>query len=433
MLYSKKLDMRYETDIFIAGGGPAGIAAAVAAGRCGKSVLLAEASGTFGGMGTAGLVPAFAPFGDGENVLAAGIGYEIRKNVSKDIPLENYWTAIDVEELKREYDRIISEAGVQFSLFTTVYDVITSGGRIESVILGSKTGLFAAKAKIYIDCTGDGDLIAYGGGEYELGDENGDVMPPTLCSLWANIEQERISGQANRFIEQAVKDGVLSVEDRHLPGMFYNFYRDSGVGGGNIGHVFGVDPLDERSLSDAMLKGRRSLKEYKEYYRRYLGGYENIELCATANVLGVRESRRIKCDYMLNIADFVSRASFEDEIGRYCYPVDIHVMNTEKNEYDRYDKEYKQLRYAKGESYGIPYRSLIPVSFSNALVAGRCIGTDRKMQASVRVMPGCFITGQAAGAAASLAADKKDVRKININDLQKALLSIGAYLPNYKG
>ena len=126
-----------------------------------------------------------------------------------------------------------------------------------------------------------------------------------------------------------------------------------------------------------------------------------MSLCGTAAILGVRESRRITCDYTLNVNDFISRAVFEDEIGRYCYPVDIHVMNTDKKEYERFEKEYETLRFKKGESYGIPFRSLVPKSFSNVLVAGRCIGTDRQMQASVRVMPGCFITGQAAGTAAA--------------------------------
>ena len=148
---------------------------------------------------------------------------------------------------------------------------------------------------------------------------------------------------------------------------------------------------------------------------------------------GNSESRRIVCDYMLNVNDFISRAVFEDEIGRYCYPVDIHVMNTDKEEYERFREEYQQkLRYKRGESYGIPYRSLIPVSFRNVLVAGRCIGTDRQMQASVRVMPGCFITGQAAGAAASLACETEDVRKISVKKLQEKLLKLGAYIPHNK-
>lgn len=434
MIYQKNLVQKYETDVFVAGGGPAGVAAAVAAARAGKRVFLAEASGAFGGLGTTGMVPAFAPFDDGVHVLAAGIGFEVRKNVRRDVPLNQYWTSIDTEELKREYDRIVTEAGVQFSFFTTVYDVITVGDRIESVVLGSKTGLFTVKAKIYVDCTGDGDLCAFGGGEFEMGDENGNVMPQTLCSLWVNLDRDKIKGPQNAFIEQAYRDGVLSYEDRHLPGFFH---RPDGIGGGNIGHTFGINPVDETSLTQAMLWGRKSMLEYERYYKTYLTGYEHMTLCATAPVLGVRESRRITCDYMLNVDDFRNRAVFADEIGRYCYPVDIHVMNTDKAEYERFQEEYrKTLHYKPGESYGIPYRSLIPVSFSNALVAGRCMGTDRQMQASIRVMPGCFITGQAAGTAAALAcADEagEQVRNVDIRALQAALIRLGAYLPNFEG
>ena len=105
-------------------------------------------------------------------------------------------------------------------------------------------------------------------------------------------------------------------------------------------------------------------------------------------------------------------------------------MNTDKKEYERFEKEYETLRFKKGESYGIPFRSLVPKSFSNVLVAGRCIGTDRQMQASVRVMPGCFITGQAAGAAAALACEAEDVRNVKLPELFKSLQTIGAYLPN---
>ena len=432
MIYQRELKRKYEADVFVAGGGAAGVAAAVAAARGGARVFLAESAGAFGGLGTTGLVPAFAPFDDGVNFLAGGIGLEIRKNVSKHLPLSTHWTSIDPEELKREYDRIVTEAGVEFSFFTTVYDVIATDGHIEEVVLGSKSGLFTVKAKVYIDCTGDGDLIAFAGGRFEMGDEKGEVMPQTLCSVWANIDRSRIlPGAPNRFIDQAYADGVLSLEDRHLPGIFH---REDGIGGGNVGHTFGVDPTDERSLTSAMIRGRASILEYERYYKEYLkDGFENMRLVGTAPVLGVRESRRVTCDYTLTADDFVNRAVFEDEIGRYCYPVDIHVKSTDKSEYARFEEEYKRLyRYKKGESYGIPYRSLIPISFDNALVAGRCMGTDQKMQASIRVMPGCFITGQAAGAAAALAKNAGDVRSVNFRDLADALLSLGAYIPNYK-
>ena len=428
MIYQKNLDFKYITDVFVAGGGAAGVAAAVAAARMGKQVFLAEASGCFGGLGTSGLVPAFAPFDDGVNILSDGIGYEIRQKLKNAVALRN-WTTLDTEELKRVYDDIITQVGVKFSFFTTVYDVIVKDGSIEGVILGSKSGLFAVKAKIYIDCTGDGDLCAFGGGEYEKGDLNGTVMPPTLCSIWSGIDKDKCNEPWNEHVEQAYKDGVLSYEDRHIPGFFHG---NDGISGGNIGHIFDVDPTDEAELTDGMLWGRKSMIEFENYFKNYFIGNNKLRLVSTASTLGVRESRRIKCDYTLNVDDFINRSVFEDEIGRYCYPVDIHVMSTDKVEYERFSKEYRtSLRYKNGESYGIPYRCLIPVSFKNALVAGRCIGTDRQMQASIRVMPGCFITGQAAGTAAALACEKQDVRKISIKELQQSLVKGGAYLPNF--
>ena len=431
MIYQKELLQKYETDVFVVGGGAAGVAAAIAAARGGKSVFLAESTGCFGGLGTSGLVPAFAPFSDGERLIACGIGLEIRKNISKNLPLDTYWATIDAEELKREYDRAVTEAGVRYSFFTTVYDVISEGDRIEAVVLGSKSGLFCIKAKIYIDCSGDGDLCAYAGAAFEMGDESNAVMPQTLCTLWTGVAREKLEKcKANKYIEDAYAKGILSQEDRHLPGMFH---RPDGISGGNLGHTFGVNPIDESSLTAAMVKGRSQAPEYETYYKTYFKGYENLKLCATASILGVRESRRITCDYTLNVEDFRRRAVFEDEIGRYCYPVDIHVMSTDKKEYERFEQEYaKDLRYSKGESYGIPYRCLLPKSLSNVLVAGRCIGSDRQMQASIRVMPGCFLTGQAAGAAAALASESENVRSVDIKDLQSALLKLGAYLPNAK-
>lgn len=430
MLYQKELKQKYEVDVFVAGGGPAGVSAAIAAARNGKSVFLAESQGSFGGVAAAGLVPAFAPFDDGVNVLASGIGYELRKQVSKDVPLNAYWTPIKVEELKRTYDQMVLASGIKYSFFTTLCDVITNGDRVEGVILCAKSGMFTVKAKIYIDCTGDADLCAFGGGKYEYGDENGDVMPSTLCSLWANIDFSKRRVSDDSRLEQAIKDGIFTKSDRHLPGVF-KVNEVGGIGGGNIGHTFGTNPTDETSLTEAMTWGRKSLLEYDRYYREYLDGYENMTLVYTGNILGVRESRRVCCDYMLNVDDFVARAVFDDEIGRYCYPVDIHIMTDDPKEYERFKQEYEvKYHYKKGESYGIPYRSLIPVSFSNVLTAGRCIGTDRKMQASVRVMPGCFITGQAAGCAAALAVEGEDVRNIDTKLLQASLKKIGAYLPD---
>ncbi len=426
MVYQKKLETRYEVDVLVVGGGASGVAAAVAAARMGKRVLLVETYGCFGGVGTSGMVPSFAPFSDGERILAAGIGAEIRSNVSRHVPIGQYWTPIQAEELKREYDRIVAEAGVDFLFYTTVVDVVASDGHIEYAVLTSKTGLYAVKAKIYIDCTGDGDFTALAGGKFSLGDEQGNTMPPTVCSLWSGADPKGY-GHTNisARLEDAIRDHVFTYEDRHLSGISF---REDGLGGGNVGHIFGTDPLDNRSLTKAMVWGRKSLLEYQRFYREYVGGCENITLVSTAHMLGVRESRRITCDYTLSVDDFIKRADFDDEIGRYCYPVDIHIMNTSKDEMSRFTQEYQNLRYSKGESYGIPYRSLIPVSFDNVLTAGRCMGTDRQMEASIRVMPGCYITGQAAGTAAALAVDAADVRRVSPHALQVELTKAGAYL-----
>ena len=427
--YSKKLDVRVKTDVFVAGGGPAGAAAAIAAARAGKSVFLAESTGSFGGLASAALVPAFATFDDGKNAVCRGIGLEIRNRLVGGAPFE-YWTPIRVEALKRVYDDMTREAGVDFMFFTRVCDVLAHDGHIDAVILDGKSGLYAVEADIYIDCTGDGDLISFAGGEYVCGDENGALMPPTLCSLFANVDFARRVLPDDRRLADAFAAGVFSKEDRHLPGMFI-VDEKMGIGGGNIGHVYGVDPTNDASLTKAMVEGRRLLAEYERYYKEYLVGFESMTLVQTGAALGVRESRRIRCDYTLCEKDFLDRAVFDDEIGRYCYPIDIHRNATDEAEYARFLEEYiRKYRYEAGESYGIPLRSLIPVSFDNALVAGRCIGTDRPMQATERVMPGCFITGQAAGAAAAAAAMKKDVRSADVRTVQRILRQQDAYLPN---
>ena len=172
----------------------------------------------------------------------------------------------------------------------------------------------------------------------------------------------------------------------------------AGIGGGDIGHAFGVDATDERSLTAALIHGRTLVTEYERYYKEYLVGFEKMRLVATGALLGIRESRRILGDYLLCLDDFTRRANFADEIGRYCYPVDIHVARPDDDEeYERFLQEYDELRYADSESYGIPYRCLIPRELRNVLVAGRCVSTDRFLQASIRVMPGCYITGPGAG------------------------------------
>jgi hypothetical protein len=425
--FNRDIPVRYEVDIFVAGGGPAGLSAAITAARQGKKVFLAEGHTCFGGMGTAGLVPMFMQFTDGENFLAGGFGKEVYDRLAESgLPHPQY---IPVEFMKRLYDRMMCESGSAFSFMTQLIAVEKDEKRVTHAILAGKSGLFAVKASIFIDCTGDGDLAALSGADFEKGDEQGNMMPGTLCSHWAGINWEvaRNTRQAAK-LEEAFKDKIFTIEDRHHTGMNQTGRH---LGGANMSHTYGVDGTDERTITTSLIESRKIVFEYERYYREYLEGFENAELVITGSLLGIRESRRIVGDYVMTLEDFNKRASFDDEIGRYAYPVDIHPRSTNKADYEKFVQEYQTMRYKKGESYGLPYRSLLVKGLENVLVAGRCISTDRYMQSSIRVMPCCFITGQGAGMAAALAiTDQVDLRHVDIHRLQSSLKKIGAYLPN---
>jgi len=434
--FVREAELRYDVDVLVVGGGPAGCAAAVMAARQGASVLVVDAAACFGGLGAAAMIPAFMPFGDEKAFCADGFGREIANRIiqiggkSDDEP--PYGFSIRVEALKRAYEDILQEAGVQILLHAQAIGLEMDGSKITHVVFNAKSGLFAARAKVYVDGSGDADLAAWAGAPYEKGDENGNLMAGTLCSIYTGIDWKRVQPlPQNRRIEEAYNDGVFTTLDKHLPG----FWKISDtLGGGNIGHTFGVDPLDEASMTKAIVYGRRLVTEYERYYREYLPGHESMELVVTGYALGIRESRRIVGDYVLVLDDFINQSVFKDEIGRYNYPVDIHASDDSNEEYESYHKGITTYRYKAGENYGIPYRVLLPKGVENLLVAGKTVSADRAMQSSIRVMPGCYITGQAAGTAAAMAA-KGDggVRGIDIRGLQSSLKNAGAYLPNYAG
>jgi hypothetical protein len=430
--FERRIAVRHEVDVFIAGGGPAGVAAAVAAARQGARVFLAERSVCLGGMGTAGMLPLFMPLTDGVHMLAGGVGSEILKRLhDKGGNGPDSEVTIRAEVLKRVYDELLLDAKVQFLFQTDLIAVESEAGKVSAAILWGKSGLFAVRAHTFVDCTGDGDLAAWAGAPFEKGDEHGNLMPGTLCSLWTDIDWPAVKEGGlhdESRLEDGFRDKVFTHEDRHLPGM-YHVGRHTG--GGNIGHTFGLDSTDERSVTSALLWARKSLVEYERYYKEYLKGYGQMELVATASQLGARESRRILGDYVLNLDDFKARAVFPDEIGRYNYGVDIHASSPDPKSYQEYASDFKELRCGWGESYGIPYRCLVPRNLSNVLVAGRCVSTDRYLQSSIRVMPGCFITGQAAGVAAALSAEQGcDTRSIAVDQLQRRLKDLGGYLSN---
>ena len=426
--HTLNLDVKRECDVFIAGGGPAGVAAAVFAARLGASVYLAESTGCLGGAAVTMLIPAFMQFGNGKDFLAGGFGREIFDRI-KDTCDETHRpycpTSIPVENIKICYDDFLAESGASHIFFTNVIaaDIEESGGRkrINYVVCSAKGEIFAVKARVYIDCTGDGDMAAQAGAEFGLGDENGEMMATTLCGIWENIDWSRKKGGDADRLAEAIGDGIFTNADMHLPGMWRLSER---TGGSNAGHIYDIDGTSAESMTPAMAAGRKQIREYRTYYRNYVPGFENTELVITAPFIGIRETRRVLGDYTLTLDDFINRTHFDDDIGAYCYPVDIHAGKNTKEGYEKFHKEHSTLRYSSGESYGIPYRSLTVKNFDNLLTAGRCISADRFMQSSVRVMPGCYITGQAAGAAAALTVKSE----LTTATLQQTLKQMGAYI-----
>ena len=433
--YSRRLPVKVETDVMVCGGGPAGVAAAVAARHAGARVFLAEGFTCFGGMGTAARVPVFMQWGDGVRDLACGFGTRFRDRLAREGATIN--GVFDFEAVKRVYDEEMKASGADFLFQTRVIDVLREGDRIAAAVVAAPSGVWAVRARTYIDATGNGDVAAAAGVPYAKGDAEGRMMPASLLSAWRNIDWARWDREKpvgpqpfGAELPRAAADGLFARPDLHMTGISR---QPDGFGAANIGHVFDLDGTDERSLTRGYLEGRSSMREYERYFREYLRrGLENVRLAETAAFMGVRETRRIAGDYEMTLDDYMKRAVFPDEIGRYAYPIDIHPSSADKAAYERHREEFDRLyRYKPGESYGIPYRILCAKGVGNLLVAGRCVSTDQKVQASIRVMPACYVMGQAAGFAAAMAAGGDcDVHSVDVKSLQKRLVGFGAYLPN---
>ncbi len=427
---SLEIPLKYSVEICIAGAGPGGIAAAVTAARRGRNVILLDAHTMAGGMSTAALVPVFMTLSDGVHFLPDGFGREIVYGLNPD-----GGSRIPTEKLKRLYEKLLTDAGVNVLYYSRLVAVQKEDGRICRAVFAGPGGLFAVSADCFIDGTGDGTLAVFAGASYESGDPaTGDVMPSTLCSLWAGIDDDAYrkggafshnDGNMTALLEQAFRSGELSVEDYHHTGVFRTTERSAT---GNITHVFNIDPADERSLTDGLIRNRRLLAEYERFYRKHIAGFESAEIVSSGSLLGVRESRRIKGEYTLCRADYDARRSFEDEIGRYNFPADIHPSRPGRKELEEHKKLFSGTRYGKGESYGIPYRILLPEGQRNLLLCGRCVSCDRHVFASIRVIPACYITGQAAGMAAALSVEHGcSPGAVDRSELRAELRKTGAY------
>jgi len=413
-------------DVIVVGGGPAGCAAATAAAREGAKVLLIEGTGALGGMGTSGLLNAWCPFTDKEKIIYKGIAEKVFLESKKGVPHIKYddWVPINNEYLKVVYDDLVTSEGVSVLLFTTMAAVeMKSKGVVDAVIVANKAGLTAYKARLFIDCTGDGDLATWAGASFDLGDDKGSVQEGTLCFTLSNIDpyQYELKGNVHSSrpsspVFQMLESGKYPlVKDKHIN----DKYIGPGFVGFNAGHVT-VNSTDPASLSSAMMTGRKIARQFHDGLAEYAPERFGASfLAGTGSLMGIRESRHIKCDYTFTLEDWLARREFDDGIGRNSYYIDVHKSDATK-----------YPRYGKGESHGIPFRSLVPVGLKNVLVAGRCISTDHYAHGSLRVMPPCLVTGEAVGVAAGQIFKSKspDVHNVDIQGLRNRLKEVGQML-----
>jgi hypothetical protein len=403
-------------DVVVAGGGPAGTAAAITAARSGLRVALIEQLGCLGGLGSSGLVCAFDPMANGKEPLVGGLcrtivdtmyqrgflGIDEKPEVCWKAYL--HWTPFNPEGLKLVLDELTAGAGVDIRFFTRLVDVESDRReQVKSVITHDVEGFKRLTASAFIDATGDA-ILSFGAGAktYRAGVDSPRIMPPTLPQLFSNVDWSKWKNweSQQRGLEQALADNFFKHPTRLLPGLSR---IGENTGYLNGGHVFGTDPLSAPSLSEAMRRGREIAAEFRAFYRKYVEGCADVETIATATLLGARETRRVASERDLTLDDYLARRQFPDQIGRFNKYVDIHPYDDSPEEWERFSREKENLRLGDGECFGLPYGMLVAKGWKNLWVAGRCAGTDVPMQGTVRVMPTCYMMGEAAGAGAALA------------------------------
>lgn len=397
----RKIPVRGKYDVVVAGGGPAGITAAVSAAREGARTLLVERYGYLGGMMTGSYVTAVLGMGDGERQIIRGIAQEIydrldslKINACRLLGKSGDYDT-DAEIFKWFSVKMLEESGAEILLHSLTCSVIKENNLVRGIITESKSGREAILAKVVIDATADGDVARFAGIPYEL--SKYDV---TLAMSVTGIDKEKVDkvhkenpDQFASLIEKAKELG-------------------KGVLPGQYRYIKGFDVTNVNDLTEVEIEARKTAIESLMFLKKNVPGYENAQLSMTAPQLGVRESRRIKGEYALSEEDILKSRKFPDSISRCgAHMVGYETCGT------------------KGLEYDIPYRCIVPVKIDGLFVAGRCISCTHEVLNTMRLIAPCFATGQAAGIAAAIAVkDNVQPRKMNIEKLQKILKERGANL-----
>ena len=425
-------------DVVVVGSGSAGSTAAIAAARGGADTLLVEKLPFLGGVSTAVLDTFYGFYtpGSASRKVVGGIADEVvgaLRDLGPVVERPNTFGAgtgvtYHPDHLKVAWERLVLEAGARVLLHAFVQDVALKDGRVEALLVATKSGLQRIAGRAFVDASGDADLCHFAGFGYELAGELEPAQTLTTTFRVANVDLERRrslpKSALNALMAEASSSGAFDMPRREgsdhitpVEGMtatimtrLESFRRD----GDQV-----VNATDPDFLTAAEIAGRRQALEYVRFLTDRVPGYEQARLATLGTQIGVRETRRVYGDYRLTRDDVVSARSFDDTVGLCGAPIEDHHAGA--------DTRWQYL--PDGQAVEIPFRTLLVRDASNVLVAGRCFSATHDAHASVRSMAQCMAMGQAAGSAVALAtAAGRDPRDVPVRVLQDRLVADGAIL-----
>ena len=430
-----------ECDVLVCGGGSAGVAAAVAAARHGAAVVLLERWPRVGGMATCALVNGWHR-SDREKVVINGL---VEESVQRATPLggirqvdnyprahETHW--FDPEVMTIVWHRLLDEAKVRTWCYALAGEPIIEGNRIQGVLVDTKTGRRAVRAKVVIDATGDGDVAAKCGVPFGFGRESdGRVQGMTMMYRLCGIDEEQsraISGDEAK----AIHNDML---ERSRAGTLPPFQPADNLcrhGNRTIPNMCPVagNPLDEEELTRLTVRGREQVYAYLDFLRERAPGFEHVAVEQTGFSLGIRESRRITGLKTLDADMVLGAVKQPDAIGHGIWMIDIHdPMCTG---YTTWNDRGEANMVPRGDSYHIPLGMCLNAHIPNLAVVGRCASSTHEGHSSVRVQTHCMVMGQGVGTAAAMALSAGvEMNEVELPKLQQTLRHDGVYLEDIPG
>jgi glycine/D-amino acid oxidase-like deaminating enzyme len=391
-------------DVVVVGSGSAGSSAAISSARAGAQTLLVDRLAFMGGTSTAVLDTFYAFYTPGEQPrrVVGGLGWEVVERLTdQGVAFERPNTygagtgvTYDQETLKLVWERMAADSGLDILLHTWATGVRMDGPRTDAVRVWNKGGESWISAAVVIDASGDADVSAFAGADYEDIHTSGKVQALSTLFRLANVDVGRAS-QTKKADMWGLMREAAATGDYSLPRLEGSWHRTpfDGVVMVHMTRIPNVDATDPVALTAAEIEGRRQVREYHRFLRDRVPGFEKSVVVGTSPSIGVRESRRVIGDYQLTRADVLGARRFDDEIALCGAPIEDH------GESGGTDWQY----VPGGAVYGIPYRALLPSNIDGLLVAGRCFSSTHDAHASARSMATCMAMGQAAGTAAALA------------------------------